>query len=175
MKLYVIRHSVRETPDDFSEAEEGDPDAELTPEGEEIAKALGDWMAENDEIPSILIASPTVRTHQTAERIVEAIEGAGFAAPAIKTDVSVGPNQSVRGLIRRLSDDDSQKRIGIVSHRGPIVNGLKALALDNGEQIKIDDPAMGELRILNVKRGSRRWTEEMRIRPSDLGLSDHYG
>lgn len=73
MKVYIIRHSVRETPDDFTEAEEGDPDAELTPEGEDIATNLGTWMAENDEIPSVLITSPTIRTHQTAEHIAKAI------------------------------------------------------------------------------------------------------
>lgn len=174
MKLYLIRHSIRETPDDFSEAEEGDPEAELTEDGENLAKAVGEWMAENDEIPSTIIASPTVRASQTADHIASAIKDAGFVAPDIKTDVSVGPFQSIRGVVQKLADDDSQKGVAIVSHRGTIVNGLKALDVDNEDRRKIDDPAMGELRIMKVKRGSKRWEEKSRVRPSDLGFSDTY-
>lgn len=174
MKLYVIRHGVRETPDDFTEAEEGDPEAGLTPEGEEIAKSVGGWMADNDEIPSLIIASPTVRTQQTAEHIADTIEAAGFIPPKVKTDVTVGPYQSIRGLVQQLAGDKSQKSVAIVGHKESIVNGLKALNIDNGDDAKVDAPAMGELRVLKVKRGSQRWEEKQRVRPSDLGHSDHY-
>lgn len=174
MKLYVIRHSVRETPEDFNEAEEGDPEAELTPEGEEIATALGQWMADNDEVPSLLVASPTVRAHQTAEHVARAIAEAGFVPPDIKTDVGIGPFQSIRALVQGLGADDEKKGVAIVSHRGSIVNGLRALNVDNGEDQKVDSPAMGEMRVLKVKRKSGRWQEKQRVRPSDLGHSDHY-
>lgn len=169
MKLYLIRHSVREVPEDFSEAEEGDPEAELTPEGEEIATSLGEWMADNDEIPSKLIVSPTVRAQQTAEHIADAIREAGFAPPDIKTDVSIGPQQSIRGLVQKLAADKDSKGVGIISHRASIVQGLKQLGIDNNDRSKVDDPAMGEARIVKVKRGSGRWQEKRRVRPSDMG------
>jgi phosphohistidine phosphatase SixA len=174
MRLYLIRHSIREPSEDFSEAEEGDPEAELTEDGEEIAKSLGQWMADSGEIPSVIYASPTVRTNQTAELIASTIGEAGFAAPDVKTDASVGPYQSIRGLIQKLAADDSQKRVAIVSHRGSIVNGLKALRIDNQEEGKVDNPAMGEMRVVKVKRGSGRWEEKQRVRPSDMGHVDQY-
>ncbi len=176
MKLYVIRHSIRETPDDLIEAEDGDPQADLTPEGEELATALGEWMAEHEEIPSVLLVSPTVRAEQTAKLIAAAIEDAGFAAPEIKTDVGIGPGQSIRALALKLAGDDEKKGVGIVSHRAPIVNGLKALDVDNSEQRKVDDPAMGEMRVLKIKRKNGAWEEKRRVRPSDhvKGFPDTY-
>ena len=176
MKVFLVRHSVREKPDDFVEAEDGDPEAELTDEGEEIATALGEWMAENDEIPSVLVISPTVRAQQTADLICAAIKEAGFVPPTVKVDVGIGPGQSIRGLVLSLGGDDDARGVGIVSHRAPIVNGLKALDVDNKEQRKVDNPAMGELRILKVKRKSGAWEEKKRVRPSDLvrGFTDTY-
>jgi phosphohistidine phosphatase SixA len=173
VRIYVIRHSIRETPDDFSEAEEGDPDAELTPEGQDIADALGKWMADNDEIPTRIVASPTVRTSQTAERMAKAIAAEGFVAPDVESDVGIGPFQSIRALVLKLGADGA-KRVAIVSHRGSIVNGLKALAVDNDADANVDNPAMGELRSYDVKRKSGRWSERARVRPGDLGFSEHY-
>lgn len=176
MRVYLIRHSVREVPENFSEAEEGDPDAELTPEGEATADALGEHMADNDMVPSRIIHSPTVRAQQTAERIADAIKSAGFVPPELSQDTSIGPQQSIRGLLQKLAADEGAKGVAIVSHRATIVNGLKQLGIDNGDRQKVDDPAMGELRVVKVKRGSGRWTEKARVRPSDLGrgLADNY-
>lgn len=170
MKIYVLRHSIREPSDDFTEAEEGDPEAALTEDGEAIAESIGQWMADAEEIPSVIYASPTVRTQQTAEIIAKQFP----APPQVKSDASIGPYQSIRGLVQKLADDKSQKGVAIVSHRGSIVNGLKALNIDNGDDSKVDDPAMGELRVLKVKRGSKRWEEKQRVRPSDLGGADNY-
>lgn len=170
MRLYVIRHSVRETPDDFEEAEEGDPEAELTEEGEEIARSIGQWMAENDEIPTVIIASPAVRGQQTAELIAKEIEDAGFVPPDIKTDVGIGPHMSIRGAVLDQLKDDDAGRVAIVSHSQSIRNGL--MQLGDGE--KPDPIAMGELRVMKVKRKSGKWQEKQRILPSDLGHGDHY-
>ncbi len=173
MKAYVIRHSVREQPEDFAEAEEGDPEAELTEEGEEIAKSLGQWMADNGEVPSVLYVSPTVRAHQTAEHIVNSISDAGYVPPDVKTDSGIGPFQSIKGLLDKCCEKD-EKRVGIISHRGSIKNGLQAMAHDADDAQRVDSPAMGEMRVLKVKRGSGKWSEKQRVRPSDLGHSDNY-
>jgi phosphohistidine phosphatase SixA len=170
VRFLVIRHSVRETPDDFSDAEEGDPEAELTDDGRDIAEALGKWMGESGEIPTVLMVSPTVRAQQTAEIIRDQIEEAGFAPPQIKTDVSIGPHMSIRGCVLECLADESAERVGIISHRDSIKNGLQQLG--NGD--KPDPMAMGELRSMKIKRKSGKWEEKQRILPSDLGLSDSY-
>lgn len=175
MRIHVIRHAPREPSDGFSEAEEGDPEADLTPEGEEIAKSLGDWMANNDAIPSVIYHSPTVRAQQTAEHIAEAIGDAGFATPDLVQDASIGPYQSILPLVKKLAADGS-KDAAIVSHHESIRNGLKALSVDNNEDAKVDPHAAGELRTYKVKRKSGRWKEKSRVRPSALGqgFSDTY-
>jgi phosphohistidine phosphatase SixA len=173
MKLYVMRHAPREPSDDFTEAEEGDPEAEITAEGRLIATAMGEWMVDNDEIPTCIYASDAVRTQQTAELVVQAIADKGFAAPEIKTDVGIGPYMSIRGLVLKLAGNDS-KRVAIVSHQQSIKSGLRALNVDNDDSQKPDPHAAGEIRVLNVKRKTGKWAEECRVRPSDLGFDDVY-
>jgi len=173
VKLYVIRHAPREPSDDFTDAEEGDPEAEITDEGKLIASAIGERMAQDGDVPSVIYASPTVRTQQTAELIAEAIGEAGFAAPEVKVDVSIGPYMSIRGLVLKLAADGS-KSAAIVSHQQSIRAGLQALNVDNDEPGKPDPHAAGEVRALKVKRKSGKWSEQSRMRPSDLGFSDVY-
>lgn len=170
MKFFIIRHSTRETPDDFEDAEEGDPEAELTEEGEQIAKSLGKYMADNDHIPSVLYASPTVRGQQTAQIIADQIDKAGYAAPDVKTDASIGPHMSIRGTVLKNLSDESAGSVGIISHRDSIRNGLQQL----GKGDKPDPMAMGEMRVLKVKRKSGKWQEEKRVLPSDLDHNDSY-
>lgn len=170
MRLYLLRHSVRESPDDFEDAEEGDPEAELTDEGREIAESVGKWMADNDEIPTMLYVSPTVRAQQTAEIIVDQIKSAGLSPPETKTDVGLGPFMSVRGCIMEALADEASERVGIISHRSAIRNGMEQL----GKGEKPTPMAMGELRVLKVKRKSGNWEEKQRILPSDLGHPDTY-
>lgn len=170
MKLYIVRHSVRETPDDFGDAEEGDPEAELTEEGEEIARSLGKWMAENEEIPSVLISSPAVRAQQTAELIAEELEEAGFAPPDIRTDVGIGPHMSIRACVLECLADESMGQVGIVSHRDSIANGLREL----GDGDKPEPMAMGEMRVLKIRRKNGKWKERQRNLPSDRGQYDSY-
>lgn len=174
MKIYLIRHGIRETPDDFSEAEEGDPEAGLTEEGEALATSVGEWMAKNDAVPTLILASPTARTQQTAELIADAIRDGGYAPPPVKVESSVGPFSSIRGLLLKLGKDEEKKRVAIVTHKGTIVNGLKALNVDNEAGEKVDPPAMGELRMLRVDRETGAWTVKYRVRPSDLGHPDLY-
>lgn len=172
MLVYLIRHSTRETPEDFEDAEEGDPDADLTKEGEAIAKSLGQWMADNDEIPSLLIASDAVRGQQTAQLIAAAIEEAGFAPPDVETDASIGPHMSIRGTLMKKLADKAVEKVALVSHKGSIQMGLQQMGGDDKK--KPTPMAMGELRILKVKRKSGKWKQQKQILPSDLGHPDSY-
>ena len=171
MRLFLIRHSTREVPEDFSDAEEGDPEAELTDEGKAIAESLGEWMADNDQVPQAMLVSPTVRAQQTAEILCDKIEAAGFARPVMKTDVGIGPNMSIRQAVLGLLKDDSAEDVAIVSHKGTIKNGLMQLG-KNPDKPK--PMAMGEMRSLRIKRRNGNWKEESSVLPSDLGHSESY-
>ena len=173
MKIYLLRHAPRETPRDVADMADGDPEAELTPEGELIATAVGEWLVEHDEIPSAVYASDAVRTQQTAELVVKAIADGGFAAPEVQTDVSIGPHMSIRGLLLKLAEKGA-KKVLFVTHREVIDMGLKAIDADTGNAKHADTFASGELRILDVKRKDGRWSERKRVRPSDLGFDDVY-
>lgn len=170
MRLFLIRHSTREVPEDFSDAEEGDPEAELTDEGRAIAESLGEWMAENDMVPQAMLVSPTVRAQQTADIIAGKMEAAGFIKPTMKTDVGIGPNMSIRSAVLSLLKDESAEDVAIVSHKGTIRNGL--MQLGNGDKPK--PMAMGEMRELKIKRKNGKWEEKSSILPSDLGHAESY-
>lgn len=167
MRLYLVRHSQPEPdgPDD-----EDDP--ELSKAGVKIATALGEWMVDKDEVPTRLIVSPTMRTMQTAEVIVKAIEDGGMLPPEVQQDVGIGPHMSIRGAVLRVAQDKSMVRVGIVSHHESIEHGLRVLNLDGS--IHHDIFAEGEMRIVRVKRGSGKWKEHRRVPPSDLGYEDAY-
>ena len=171
MKLFIARHAPREPSEDFTDAEEGDPEADITDEGRLIATGMGEHLAEQGEIPSVIYASETVRAQQTAELIAEAIKDAGYDPPEVKVDFSIGPQMSIRGLVLKLGADGAKKAM-IVSHQQTIRTGLQALNVDNGEGEKPDPHAAGEVRVYDVKRKSGKWSERSRVRPSDIGFPD---
>jgi phosphohistidine phosphatase SixA len=170
-----MRHAPREVPTDVAEMEDGDPAAELTPEGALIATAMGEWLAEKGEIPSVIYASDAVRTQMTAESVAKAIEDAGFVAPKVKTDVGIGSHKSIRALILKVGAN-GEKKVMLVSHKETIMMGLKALEVDNNDNKaeKPDPHAAGEIRIYDVKRKNGNWSEDKRVRPSDIGFDDVY-
>jgi phosphohistidine phosphatase len=175
VRFYIIRHAQREPSEDFAASEAGDPEAEITPEGKLTATAVGEWMADKEELPTVIYASPAVRTQQTAGLIADAIEDAGFVKPEVETDVGIGPNMSIRALIQKLIADRSNVRVAIVSHHESIMAGLNALSIDNdGVKREIDAYASGEVRVLKVKRKNGDWEEHTRVRPSDMGFGDYY-
>jgi len=166
MRTYVIRHGDDGTSGALGDkTEEEDP--ELTDEGRQTIEKLAEWMLENDEVPNEIHASPMTRAQQTAELLAEKL-----GLPGVKTDLSIGPDMSLRSAIMRFAGNDDKKRIAIVSHHHTIRTGLRAL--DPEQKTIADSPAMGEMRILKVDREDGRWKEKARIRPSDLGQLDRY-
>jgi|SRR6185312_7273274 len=167
MRIYVVRHS---HPADADYDEDGDPD--LDEEGVEIASALGAWMVEHEEIPTVIYASPMTRTTRTAELLRDAIAEGGFAAPEIVPDAGIGPHMSIKGLLEKVAADEASSRVAVVSHHESIEHGLRVLNED--PTVHHDVFAEGELRILRVKRKNAKWEERKRVAPSDLGLYDNY-
>jgi phosphohistidine phosphatase len=163
MRIYLVRHGWA-----GSGSDDEVPDRELTLEGEDTVRAVADWMLRKNEIPAFIYASPMVRTQQTAEILRDA-----FGLDKYVIDPSIGPNMSFKGLLERLVADDLVMRPLIVSHGETIGAGLKAISGD--AMSGFDHPAMGELRIVRVKRGDvSDWGEHRRVMPSDLGFGDHY-
>lgn len=163
MRVYAIRHSVPED-DDYSV----DEDPGLTDEGRKLVEKLAEWMLDNDEVPSILFASPMQRAQETAEILRDKLG----ILPKVETDITIGPEMSVRGLIKRAAGDEDMVRVGIVSHHETIQHGLRDLNRD--PPVHLDPMAQAELRILKVDRDDATWKERQRVLPSDLGGTDHY-
>lgn len=163
MRFFIVRHGEPEDGGDY----EVDDDPDLTKEGRKTVEALGEWMLSKDEVPSIIYASPLSRTQETADILKDC-----FGSAAVKTDVSIGPHASLRGLILKCAADKSMTRVMIVSHHESIANGLREL---NGDPFRhLDQMAEGELRIIKVDRDDGTWEEHRRMLPSDLNYTDHY-
>lgn len=163
MRLYLIRHSVPEpVPED-----ELDPDPPLSDDGREYAENLAKWMVDKDEVPSIIFASPKLRTQETAEILRDA-----FGLPNVETKQSIGPVMSIKKLVERVAGDQSMTRVAIVSHHETLEHGLRVLNLDPAPHLDIF--AQGELRIVKVGRKKFHWKEHRRVVPSELGGRDNY-
>lgn len=168
MRLYLVRHGQPE--DGVGEGEsdyEENPDPPITAKAEAQVADLARWMIDKDEVPNVIIASPMLRTQQTAEILRDA-----FGLPGIETKGSIGPNDSIRKMVVKVAQDASMTRVMMVSHHETIAHGLRVLNLE--PWIHFDMFAQGELRILKVDRGDLTWKEHRRVMPSDLGHADHY-
>ena len=80
MRIFLIRHATREVPEDFSDAEEGDPEAELTDEGKAIAESLGSAQARLlhsriaaalEELPDSLSRLDQIAHHWAQAEVIE--------------------------------------------------------------------------------------------------------
>jgi phosphohistidine phosphatase len=165
MRAYLVRHSVPNYEPDDDGAIPTDPP--LTKEGRDIAKAVAQWMLENDEVPNSIMASPSLRAQETAEILRDEL-----GLPKVQTVVSMGPEMSIRAVVQEIGQDEDATRVAIVSHHESISHGLSQL---NGEPQPHEDMfAQGELRILKIKRKDGTWKEKKRVLPSDLGAFDRY-
>lgn len=160
MRIYLVRHSIPEDDDD-------DPDPGLTKGGVKLVERLAEWMVAKDEVPNAIYASPKMRTQETAEILKDAL-----GLPEVKTDPSIGPSMSIRGLVTQVAQDKAMTRVMIVSHHETMEHGLRVLNLE--PWIHFDIFAMGELRIMKVDRKDGQWNEHRRVMPSDLGGDDNY-
>lgn len=163
MRIYLVRHA---QPEDVDPADES-PDPSLTAEGREAAAALAQWMLDKDEVPNSILASPKLRTQETAEILRDA-----FGLPAVETKGSMGPDMSIRKMVLKMASDKSRTRVAIVSHHESLEHGLRVLGME--PFVHLDIFAQGELRIMKVKRKDGSWKEHNRVMPSDLGGKDYY-
>lgn len=162
MRIHLVRHSVPDlTPDDDGKVPD---DPSLSDEGRDIVKRLAKKLSSDDNIPSAIYASPSARTQETAE-ILRDILG----LDDVKTVDSIGPNQSIRGLVQKLAKQGVKNPM-IVSHHESIHAGLRTLSIPDEPDLTIhaDPLAKGEMRTVRMKRKNGKWKECCRIMPSDL-------
>lgn len=176
MRLYILRHACPANDPDAVTDDDAqavfaayDDDPPLTEEGRKIVEALADWIEENGETPAVLFASPMQRTQETAEILRDKLG----ILPRVITELSIGPHCSIRGLVKRVTADESMKRVGMVTHHATIENGLGQLNADPVMRHH-DQFAQGEFRVYKTDRDKINLVEQTRVHPSDLGFIDRY-
>jgi len=90
VRVYLCRHA---------QAAPGDPDdlRELTSEGVEQARALGQLLAELEEPPRLVLTSPLVRARQTAAEIARAVR------VDVQVEEALAPGATAEGLAAALA------------------------------------------------------------------------
>jgi len=119
MELLLWRHA---------EAENGTPDLEraLTAKGEKHARRVAQWL--NDRLPESarVLASPAVRTQQTARALIE------LSGRKLKLVPELGPGASVEDFLRAVDWPDARHTIVAVGHQPTL--GLVASTLLAGTE-----------------------------------------
>ena len=102
MLVYLCRHAA---------ARPGDPDElrELSAEGLEQARALGQRLAVRVDAPALVISSPLLRAWQTATEI-----GLATGAP-VRIDEALAPGATADALVRALEGE--QGPVAAVGHQ----------------------------------------------------------
>jgi phosphohistidine phosphatase len=92
VRIYLCRHA---------QATAGDPDElrELTPEGLEQARALGERLATLPVPPGLVLTSPLLRARQTGTAIAEA------TGATVRVESALAPGATVAALIEALGDE----------------------------------------------------------------------
>jgi phosphohistidine phosphatase len=119
MELVLWRHA---------EAEDGTPDMErkLTVKGEKHARRVAQWL--NDRLPDSarVIASPSVRTQQTAKALID------LSHRKLKLLPALGPGAGVDEFLRAVDWPDARGTIVAVGHQPTL--GLVASTLLSGAE-----------------------------------------
>ncbi len=102
MRIYLCRHA---------QAASGDPDElrELTAEGHEQARSLGETLAARPDAPVLVLTSPLLRAQQTAAGI-----GREVGAP-VRIAEALAPGVTVDTLTQAL--DGEEGPVAIVGHQ----------------------------------------------------------
>lgn len=194
MKIYAARHA-------FAGNSVKDPQKErerpLTDEGIAIAKAMAGEMADADEVPSVIFASPFARAQMTAD-IYGKILG-------IRVNIidDLAPNRPLDGQLLNLMAHGDLRRFMILGHHDnqtPAFNQLggkmakekrdddddlrTALGYAKGSSPSDKDEddkqrgdwvplVMAEVRRLKIDRTTGQWKVKWRLRPSDVGMKDY--
>jgi len=116
-RLILIRHAKS----DWDDLEADDHERTLTPRGHTAAKAIGEWIVQNNYIPDVILTSDATRTLQTAAEISKS-----FSAPLVALPMLYLPApDTIFDLAQRRSEDT----VAVISHNPG--TGMLAQALVN--------------------------------------------
>lgn len=125
--LLLIRHA-KAVGDAASDAERP-----LSPRGVRDAQAAGQWLADHDVVPDLVLVSPARRARQTWKAISSRL----YASPAVSVDSRIYDN-TVESLLDVLSEaGDDQQCVAVVGHN-PSMHAL-AVTLAAGADVGAAD------------------------------------
>jgi phosphohistidine phosphatase SixA len=126
VRLYLVRHA---------EAAPGEPDElrELTPEGREQARSLGERLRADAASPEVVLTSPLLRARQTGGELAKALE------VATEPDERLAPGASVDDL--KAAIEGRGEQVIVVGHQPDC--GQIAAALSGGPEPRF--PAAGHV------------------------------
>jgi len=152
MELYLLRHGIAE------DGLPGTPDSArlLTPEGRERVAAVLKMARHGGTNPSLILSSPYVRAHQTAEIAAREFEYKG-EIPKLQSLVPHGRPEAVWADIRDYADESA---ILLAGHE-PLMSELAAYLL-NAPSLRVDMKKSALIRIDfavvgAVPYGTLRW------------------
>jgi len=120
MELLLWRHA---------EAEDGMPDLgrKLTPKGEKQARRVAQWL--NDRLPESarVLASPSMRTQQTAQALIE------LGERKIRTLPELGPGATAEEFLRAVDWPNARHVVVAVGHQ-PTLGLVASTLLAGAEQ-----------------------------------------
>lgn len=130
MRLYLVRHA---------EAAPGEPDElrQLTPEGREQARALGERLRDEDAAPAVILTSPLLRARETGGELARTL------AVESEPDERLAPGASVDDV--RAAVEGRGDQVVVVGHQPDC--GQIAAALTGGPEPRF--PA-GGLVVLDI-------------------------
>jgi phosphohistidine phosphatase len=143
MQLYLLRHANADT------HAPTDGERPLSDKGFEQARRIGRFCAKNAILPELILASPLLRTCQTAELVAKELKSGGFEVASFLAS-GMDPQTAVHELqaYRRLS------RVMLVGHEPDIsllIAGL--LGLHNHSQVHIRKGSLTSLQVTAWRSG----------------------
>ncbi len=159
-QLFMLRHAQALPPESGEDRER-----KLSPNGLEDSKALGQDMAKKGYRPDFILCSPSVRTKQTLEGVMGAMEEAPMDYPDILYNASAG---DLLHLVQQA--DDSAQALLLVAHN-PGIYELAARLTGSGSNTLMARLSggykPGTLSVLSCP--CEKWTD---IAPGENELTD---
>lgn len=142
-RLLIMRHSKA----DRDSARWEDFERPLNERGEQDAPVMGQWLASQDIRPDKVIASPAVRTKQTARLVVKELEFAG----EIQTPAALYEGSAREYLTQIRLCSSSNKTVLIVGHNPSLESLVELLT---GEFVSLPTSAVANLAV-----AAKSWDE----------------
>ncbi|MFK5633187.1 MULTISPECIES: SixA phosphatase family protein [unclassified Ornithinimicrobium] len=122
--LVVVRHAKAQ-----HSHPDGDHERELAPRGMEDAQGLGRWLAEQDLLPDLVLASTAARTRQTTEHLLAGAGASGVDVWSARGIYDGGPS-AVIAAVHEAPEDATT--VWVVGHQ-PAVGMLTLALADPGD------------------------------------------